>query len=198
APGRPIRATRRACLPIPRVPVSFYPPSQFFQRLNDDRRQPIVRHPGNHHPRHRATIRADYRPTSGRGDGVHAHPVAAGHAQPLAAAQTRAHHAPAAIAAPTSVPRGASPRRSASAVRSMPITAAAFQATAFTTSPRTASDRKSTRLNSSHVKNSYAVFCLKKKLDQLKHKQIEQQKVYIHLLIGKRKYYTLAITKMNE
>src|SRR5690606_39754318 len=27
----------------------------------------------------------------------------------------------------------------------------------------TAADRKSTRLNSSHVKNSYAVFCLKKK-----------------------------------
>src|SRR5207302_10987777 len=26
------------------------------------------------------------------------------------------------------------------------------------------SDRKSTRLNSSHVKNSYAVFCLKKKI----------------------------------
>src|SRR6266496_1740586 len=31
-------------------------------------------------------------------------------------------------------------------------------------SPRTiAADRKSTRLNSSHVENSYAVFCLKKK-----------------------------------
>src|SRR5690606_40466365 len=28
-----------------------------------------------------------------------------------------------------------------------------------------AQDRKSTRLNSSHVKNSYAVFCLKKKTD---------------------------------
>src|SRR5690606_40424341 len=28
----------------------------------------------------------------------------------------------------------------------------------------TREDRKSTRLNSSHVKNSYAVFCLKKKL----------------------------------
>src|SRR5690606_41404824 len=28
-----------------------------------------------------------------------------------------------------------------------------------------AGDRKSTRLNSSHVKNSYAVFCLKKKID---------------------------------
>src|SRR5690606_41672513 len=27
----------------------------------------------------------------------------------------------------------------------------------------TSADRKSTRLNSSHVKNSYAVFCLKKK-----------------------------------
>src|SRR6266498_4974824 len=29
--------------------------------------------------------------------------------------------------------------------------------------PRTARDRKSTRLNSSHVRISYAVFCLKKK-----------------------------------
>src|SRR5690606_40028678 len=29
--------------------------------------------------------------------------------------------------------------------------------------PRAVGDRKSTRLNSSHVKNSYAVFCLKKK-----------------------------------
>src|SRR5436309_8460672 len=27
-------------------------------------------------------------------------------------------------------------------------------------------DRKSTRLNSSHVKNSYAVFCLKKKMSE--------------------------------
>src|SRR5690606_40906872 len=30
--------------------------------------------------------------------------------------------------------------------------------------PRKLGDRKSTRLNSSHVKNSYAVFCLKKKM----------------------------------
>src|SRR5690606_40585177 len=39
------------------------------------------------------------------------------------------------------------------------------------------SDRKSTRLNSSHVKISYAVFCLKKKtktLDQMDH--IHQQR----------------------
>src|SRR5207302_11033748 len=32
-----------------------------------------------------------------------------------------------------------------------------------TCTPRAARDRKSTRLNSSHVKISYAVFCLKKK-----------------------------------
>src|SRR5690606_40894504 len=30
-------------------------------------------------------------------------------------------------------------------------------------------DRKSTRLNSSHVKSSYAVFCLKKKKKHMKH-----------------------------
>src|SRR5690606_41044169 len=33
----------------------------------------------------------------------------------------------------------------------------------FCAIPNTAEDRKSTRLNSSHVKISYAVFCLKKK-----------------------------------
>src|SRR5438874_10539171 len=32
--------------------------------------------------------------------------------------------------------------------------------------PENAVDRKSTRLNSSHVELSYAVFCLKKKIDQ--------------------------------
>src|SRR5690606_41242713 len=33
-------------------------------------------------------------------------------------------------------------------------------------------DRKSTRLNSSHVKISYAVFCLKKKKKRIKYEQI--------------------------
>src|SRR5436309_5703296 len=33
-------------------------------------------------------------------------------------------------------------------------------------------DRKSTRLNSSHVKISYAVFCLKKKKKKKRHKRI--------------------------
>src|SRR5437870_7083510 len=41
-------------------------------------------------------------------------------------------------------------------------------------------DRKSTRLNSSHVAISYAVFCLKKKKKKKKKKQIkkEKRKVY--------------------
>src|SRR5436309_11181425 len=37
--------------------------------------------------------------------------------------------------------------------------------------PDDARDRKSTRLNSSHVKISYAVFCLKKKKKQERHKK---------------------------
>src|SRR5207249_11177935 len=36
--------------------------------------------------------------------------------------------------------------------------------TSFGAAPRTTRDRKSTRLNSSHVSISYAVFCLKKKM----------------------------------
>src|SRR5690606_40103407 len=43
------------------------------------------------------------------------------------------------------------------------IAAAAFLVYAILR-PEQASDRKSTRLNSSHVKISYAVFCLKKKI----------------------------------
>src|SRR5690606_41023740 len=38
--------------------------------------------------------------------------------------------------------------------------------TAYPASPNFTRDRKSTRLNSSHVKTSYAVFCLKKKNKQ--------------------------------
>src|SRR5690606_40261016 len=39
-----------------------------------------------------------------------------------------------------------------------------------------AEDRKSTRLNSSHVKSSYAVFCLKKKRDKaVAQRRIEEQ-----------------------
>src|SRR5204862_8324634 len=37
-------------------------------------------------------------------------------------------------------------------------------------------DRKSTRLNSSHVENSYAGFCLEKKKKQNKFKQYDQKK----------------------
>src|SRR5690349_23473217 len=41
--------------------------------------------------------------------------------------------------------------------------------------PRRAGDRKSTRLNSSHVEISYAVFCLKKKKKTTKMKSTHQQ-----------------------
>src|SRR6266540_6235966 len=37
-------------------------------------------------------------------------------------------------------------------------------------------DRKSTRLNSSHITISYAVFCLKKKKKQLHHLQFKKKK----------------------
>src|SRR3989442_10895707 len=40
-------------------------------------------------------------------------------------------------------------------------------------------DRKSTRLNSSHVRISYAVFCLKKKKKQNKH-QVSMSQIKIH------------------
>src|SRR5471032_3559400 len=37
-------------------------------------------------------------------------------------------------------------------------------------------DRKSTRLNSSHITNSYAVFCLKKKKQRTNHIKIKKKK----------------------
>src|SRR5436309_7629129 len=40
---------------------------------------------------------------------------------------------------------------------------------------RSVEDRKSTRLNSSHVKISYAVFCLKKKKKKKKQKKIRKK-----------------------
>src|SRR6266496_5791565 len=42
-------------------------------------------------------------------------------------------------------------------------------------SPRSSPDRKSTRLNSSHVEISYAVFCLKKKKETRSADCIERQ-----------------------
>src|SRR5690606_39530974 len=44
---------------------------------------------------------------------------------------------------------------------------------------RPTSDRKSTRLNSSHVKISYAVFCLKKK-KKIKETHIEENQIRIN------------------
>src|SRR5204863_7305721 len=47
---------------------------------------------------------------------------------------------------------------------------AASALTTFCSVPRTLRDRKSTRLNSSHVEISYAVFCLKKKKKTIDHR----------------------------
>src|SRR5258705_10127394 len=44
-----------------------------------------------------------------------------------------------------------------------------FSSARFVHTPRSAVDRKSTRLNSSHLGISYAVFCLKKKRQQPQH-----------------------------
>src|SRR5436305_12087846 len=46
--------------------------------------------------------------------------------------------------------------------------------------PRAARDRKSTRLNSSHVRISYAVFCLKKKKHKKKQNQETQKTTIEH------------------
>src|SRR5207249_12172768 len=60
-----------------------------------------------------------------------------------------------------------SPRRPARAARrSAPRETGAVRARSR--SPSCARDRKSTRLNSSHVSISYAVFCLKKKKNKLR------------------------------
>src|SRR5256885_13114439 len=61
-------------------------------------------------------------------------------------------------------PRAADPRRSAQGEPSA-ATAALNRSTVF------ARDRKSTRLNSSHLVISYAVFCLKKKKIQTHHER---------------------------
>src|SRR2546426_4812171 len=77
---------------------------------------------------------------------------------------------PAGDASPGS-PRPASTRRTRREARAAVVTglvlvaAAAALAQAFLGAPRASGDRKSTRLNSSHLVISYAVFCLKKKKD---------------------------------
>src|SRR3989442_5794070 len=48
----------------------------------------------------------------------------------------------------------------------------------FSDAARAYADRKSTRLNSSHVRISYAVFCLKKKKDNA------QQPDTVHVVLG--------------
>src|SRR5690349_21902604 len=48
------------------------------------------------------------------------------------------------------------------------------------TTPRAKGDRKSTRLNSSHVENSYAVYCLKKKKNTQPQQQTQHKTHHLH------------------
>src|SRR5690606_40586385 len=65
----------------------------------------------------------------------------------------------------------------AASAGSLPTRAAAVLNRSSTSRTRSMrADRKSTRLNSSHVKISYAVFCLKKKKKKLKNKDHYIQK----------------------
>src|SRR5690625_7111256 len=52
------------------------------------------------------------------------------------------------------------------------------------------SDRKSTRLNSSHVANSYAVFCLKIKTKQVRDEQIIQNNIKQRTIMKYRNEYS--------
>src|SRR5437870_6552942 len=62
--------------------------------------------------------------------------------------------------------RGATDRRSSAPVRSARSASPTSGGRSSSGSNRSTTDRKSTRLNSSHVAISYAVFCLKKKKKQ--------------------------------
>src|SRR5204862_4182978 len=56
-------------------------------------------------------------------------------------------------------------------------------------------DRKSTRLNSSHVEISYAVFCLKKKKNACRH---ERQRAHIAELYGAAVWETSSHEALRE
>src|SRR5438874_10490573 len=53
-----------------------------------------------------------------------------------------------------------------------PVRAQAIRSLGMIADPATVQDRKSTRLNSSHVEISYAVFCLKKKKKKIKNTDV--------------------------
>src|SRR5205814_7933170 len=55
-------------------------------------------------------------------------------------------------------------------------------------------DRKSTRLNSSHLGISYAVFCLKKKKKNIKKTKHEQKNIYFYYYNEQIKLFTTHVT----
>src|SRR5947208_10163596 len=94
--------------------------------------------------------------------------VSKGEPLPLASAPQTSAASQAPSAAPAQAPKAAPPPQAAKAE---PKTAAAIpEGLLPITAPLLGTDRKSTRLNSSHQIISYAVFCLKKK-NKKKHDQ---------------------------
>src|SRR5690348_17536236 len=59
-------------------------------------------------------------------------------------------------------------------------------------------DRKSTRLNSSHPSISYAVFCLKKKKKKQENKQHTDQKDQLHQLVQNERLISVLTLKLAE
>src|SRR3712207_8924638 len=66
-----------------------------------------------------------------------------------------------------STTNGSSRKLSKKSLRLRPVRSSTFVETPAPTLARPSPDRKSTRLNSSHANISYAVFCLKKKIQLL-------------------------------
>src|SRR6266496_4965476 len=75
-------------------------------------------------------------------------------------------------AAPATVPLGGGQYSSALAYNTL------FPGPTFLASTGNTADRKSTRLNSSHVEISYAVFCLKKKKKKIRYIRLIEKKKY--------------------
>src|SRR6266571_2577544 len=61
---------------------------------------------------------------------------------------------------------------------------------------RPASDRKSTRLNSSHMSSSYAVFCLKKKKETRRKPALRQMGVD-EIFVGKKQKFITVVSDLE-
>src|SRR3989449_2729395 len=77
-----------------------------------------------------------------------------------------------------------------------PVTASSRPASTMAIQASTRSDRKSTRLNSSHGYISYAVFCLKKKKKDREHVLLDDPFLQLHM-VGKDSHPRYSITRIT-